>query len=52
MNIIDTLAQGDILKYDEVLKIDCRTALIKMLMEKETKEYQKRLNKIYMQKKK
>lgn len=50
MNILDTLAGGDVLKYEAVLAMDCRTCLVKLVMEKESRNFQKRLAKIYSQK--
>lgn len=43
MNLIDALANGDILKYDSVLYVEYNTIYIKMLMNKETTLYNRRL---------
>lgn len=43
MNLIDALAGGDVTKYNAVLDIDCRTALVKMTMIMEERNYKKRL---------
>lgn len=51
MNVLDTLAGGDLLKYDAVLQMDCRTCLVKLVMEKESRNFQKRLARMYSQKK-
>ena len=51
-NIIDQLAGGDVLKWDEVLKIECATVLIKLCMEADKKEFQRRLGEVLKKKQK
>lgn len=51
MNTIDTLAGGDILKYEDVLKIDCNTVFAKLKRSKVENDYQKNYQKIMSEKK-
>ena len=43
-NIIEELAQGDITKFDSILSIDCATALIKLKLNQDKSEYERRLH--------
>jgi hypothetical protein len=43
MNLIDALAEGDVLKYDSVLYIEYNTIYIKLLMNKEQTLFTRRL---------
>lgn len=43
MNLIDALADGDVLKYDSVLYIEYNTIYIKLLMNKEQTMFARRL---------
>ena len=45
LNIIDSLAGGDILNYEKVEKLDVATAWAKLYLEKEKIEYQRALQK-------
>lgn len=47
MNIIDSLANGDVLKYSEVEDLEVSTAWAKLYLEKEKSEYKKRLQEIH-----
>lgn len=46
MNVVDSLAGGDILKYEQVLKIDYNTVFMKMLRSKVESDFQRRYSKI------
>ena len=50
-NMIDGLAGGDPTKYEAVLMIDCRTVLVKLLFNREQKDYSKRYQKVILRKK-
>lgn len=43
MNLIDALANGDVLKYDSVLYIEYNTIYIKLLMNKEQAMFNRRI---------
>lgn len=46
LNTIDALANGDITKYEEVLKIDVITCFTKLYLNNRKGEYEKRLYKV------
>lgn len=50
MNTVDALAGGDITKYDEVYKIDVKTALIKQMQMKVEAVYERNYSKIMHEK--
>jgi len=43
MNVIDSLADGDITKYEAVLQMDCNTVFTKQLMNIEKVKIQRRM---------
>lgn len=51
-NVVDALAKGDVLKWDEVLQIECATVLIKMKLDQERNKFEQRLQKVYDNKRK
>ena len=51
-NIVDALAQGDVLRWDAVLQIECATVLIKMKLDQERNKFEQRLQKVYDNKRK
>lgn len=50
-NTIDSLAGGDVLKYDEVLKLDYNTVFVKLKRSKVEAEFQRKYSKIMCEKK-
>jgi hypothetical protein len=45
-NVVDSLAGGDVLKWDAVLKLDNSTVLFKMTMKAEQAHFEKRYDEI------
>jgi hypothetical protein len=46
INIIDALAQGDVLKYEQVLKLNYNVAFVKLYKNKLESDYRERLKKV------
>jgi len=46
LNVVDAMAQGDVLKWKQVLLLDYNTAFTKMRKNLEESEYQKRLRQV------
>lgn len=47
LNVIDSLANGDVTKYEAVLKVQYITCFLKMKLNVAQAEYRKRLKKVY-----
>jgi hypothetical protein len=50
-NLLEELSGGDVTKFDTVLSMDCATLLIKLKLNQDKSEYEKRLH-AYRSKKK
>ena len=45
-NVVDSLAEGDVLKWDDVLKLENSTVMFKMTMKSEQAHFEKRYDEI------